>query len=219
MNDQRSTTNDQRSKVRIPLAEGRALANEVLDLYAGTTDRIEILGSIRREKPTVGDAEIVFIPTFANRPVGMFDDTQAVNLQLERTLQLIAAGKLTKRVHKNGATTCGAGAQYLEYKGFNIDLFGVIAPSQYGVIKVIRTGPHEFNTKKLVFSRADGGILQTGQRIKDGQLWDLGKALVTPDEDDFFKQIDHPFIPPNKRGEFALSSGNRATQQTSNRAT
>lgn len=191
-------------KRRITHADALALAEEVLAIYDGTCERIEIAGSIRRKKPTIGDIEICLIPKFEEREAGLFGDTEKINLQMERTKQLIEAEVLSVRLNKNGdKCPCGPGAQYLWYKEFPLDIFGVIAPSQWGVIFAIRTGPEAFNRAKLVLTRMNGGILQTGQNIRDGQLWDLGRALVTPEESDLFEQIGHPFIPAEKRAAFA----------------
>lgn len=184
---------------RLPLAEARAIAEEVVEIMRPVCQRIEIGGSIRRGKPDCGDAEIVFIPSIDWRLSGMFGDSEPVNLQLEHVQKLIAEGLFSKRVHSNGASTCGAGAQYLWYREFKIDLFGVLAPSQFGVIFAIRTGPADFSHHKLVKPRSQGGLLLTGQRIQEGQLWDRGVALQTPDEADLFRQIECDFIAPEDR--------------------
>ena len=52
-------------KERIPLAEGVKLANEVVALLETSCERLEVAGSIRRQKETVGDVEIVCIPRFS----------------------------------------------------------------------------------------------------------------------------------------------------------
>jgi hypothetical protein len=49
-------------KQRIPLARARIIAGEVLDLLSPVCERIEIAGSVRREKATVGDIEILCAP-------------------------------------------------------------------------------------------------------------------------------------------------------------
>jgi DNA polymerase/3'-5' exonuclease PolX len=51
------------SKQRIPLARARIIAGEIVDLLTPVCERIEVAGSVRREKATVGDnIEIVCVP-------------------------------------------------------------------------------------------------------------------------------------------------------------
>ena len=49
-------------KTRIPLNEAHAIAAEIITVLAPHCRRIEIAGSIRRQRPEVGDIEIVGIP-------------------------------------------------------------------------------------------------------------------------------------------------------------
>ncbi len=47
---------------KIPLAHAQKLANRLVELLAPHCERIQIAGSIRREKPEIGDIEIVCAP-------------------------------------------------------------------------------------------------------------------------------------------------------------
>lgn len=49
---------------RVPLVEARALADDLVGLLEPFAERIEVAGSVRRERPDVGDLELVAIPRF-----------------------------------------------------------------------------------------------------------------------------------------------------------
>ena len=61
----------QMTKTRVPLARAQVVAAEVVALLAPACERIEIAGSVRREKTDVGDIEIVCTPSVyhASQPV------------------------------------------------------------------------------------------------------------------------------------------------------
>ena len=44
------------------LGEAQKIANEVVNQLSPYCDKVEIAGSIRRQKPTVNDIDIVLIP-------------------------------------------------------------------------------------------------------------------------------------------------------------
>ena len=46
----------------IPLVKAKKWADRIVEILAPHCDRIEIAGSIRRQKPTIGDIEVVCIP-------------------------------------------------------------------------------------------------------------------------------------------------------------
>jgi DNA polymerase/3'-5' exonuclease PolX len=187
-------------KTRVLLSLALCWAEESKRLMDGTCLRIEIAGSIRRGKPDVGDIELVCVPKIMPSGEDLWGNpTSRTNLQLERVRGLVREGIFQYRLDKNGHNCCGAGNQRLFYKDFALDIFGVIAPSTWGVTFLIRTGPSEFN-KKFVLQRVQGGeILQTGQSVRNGQLWDCRKALDTPEEIDVFRAVGLPWTPPGER--------------------
>ncbi len=183
------------------LSEARKAAYEVIDLIGHTCEQIEIVGSVRRGKPEPKDIEVLVAPKFSADQFGLFDDgpTETVNQQLALVKSLLANGTFEHRPDKNGVNCCGAGMQRLRYRGVALDIFGVIAPSQWGVVKAIRTGPADF-TRAFVTQRCEGGrILQTGMRIQDGGLYDRGVLIPTPTEKDFFEAIGTSWVNPEDR--------------------
>src|SRR5262245_1970482 len=67
------TTPDQ----RLPLAQAIILAEEVCDVLRPFCTRLEVVGSIRRQRPTIGDIEIVCRPRQV--PGGLFADELTVD--------------------------------------------------------------------------------------------------------------------------------------------
>src|SRR5262245_52210103 len=57
---------------RMPLTEAVPIAENVYRILAPSCDRITIAGSIRRQRPTIGDVEILCIPRQV--PAGLFGD-------------------------------------------------------------------------------------------------------------------------------------------------
>lgn len=178
-------------KTRVPLAEASALAAEAVELLAPYCERIEIAGSIRRQRQDVGDIELVCIPRMTAVQPDLFEAERGdVSAELQRVKELIAEGVLEHRLDANGHQACGPRFQRLVYKGFALDVFAVLPPAQFGVILAIRTGPAAFS-KKLVTSRlaAGGGCMRMGQCVVEGALMDRGKVIETPEEADFFAAI------------------------------
>ena len=62
-----------RSTTRIALMEATGLAGELVALLQPACERIEIAGSIRRQRPDVGDVELVVVPRL-KAPLGLFGE-------------------------------------------------------------------------------------------------------------------------------------------------
>lgn len=189
-------------KERIPLAEASMLAHQVVKLLEPYANRIEVLGSIRRGRPDVGDIEIGLMPKIEKRddPADLFGDTKInVNTQLEAVERLIVEGVFEHRPDKNGHNCCGEGVQRLRYRGFALDIFGCLDPDAWGVTKLIRTGSGDFN-KRIVTQKTEGGkILPLGMRFQGGRLWDCKRPVRTPEEIDVFNAIGLPYVEPHRR--------------------
>ncbi len=181
---------------RVPLEEAKALAHEVIELLHDVEDRIDIAGSIRRLKETVGDIELVCKPAFgwAHWDDEKGEGTGWTNRHLERVHQLLGNGTFTRR------EGVGVGEKYqgLIYKGTALDLFCVLPPAQWGVIFAMRTGPHTYN-KRVFVQACNGGLLPAHMRVSQGALYIKGVVANTPEEKDYFDLTGLPYRRPEGR--------------------
>lgn len=120
---------------RLPLAEAEKIALELGDLLDGQCERFEIAGSIRRQKPTIGDIEMVAIPK--GRELW------------NRLDKLVYDGIVSKALYvdKNGNSAYRWGDVYrgIFYKGIKAEIFTADADN-WGFQLWLRTGPADSNT-------------------------------------------------------------------------
>lgn len=186
---------------RIPLERAREIAWEVLALLGPWCVRIEIAGSIRRQRPTCGDVELVCIPKLQSHSVDLFGQQQRNdNLLDQRCDYLFNQGLFGRRYDKNGRPRWGSGLKWATYQDVALDLFPVVGDTaQWGVDFLIRTGPNTFS-KRLVTPVEKGGWMPTGMYCDRGALWASGPpdgALIhTPEEIDVFQAIGRPYVEP-----------------------
>jgi DNA polymerase/3'-5' exonuclease PolX len=202
------------SKIELPLRQATPLAEKIVATLSPQCEQIAIAGSIRRNKPIVGDIEIVCIPDCVENLIGERGDSL-----LDPFLdELIVAGRLTPgRCRGDRYAQFGIPAM----EGLKLDLFMTTAES-WGVIMAIRTGPAAYS-KWLVTRAQHGGALPNDARIDDGRLFrgcswqratkfdpqlgeyevddlvDPGQPIDTPTEELFFDAIDQPWIHPANR--------------------
>ena len=166
--------------------EALLIASELVGRFSIFCERIQIAGSLRREKPDVGDIEIVAAPQ-------MVSDLFGGKVPVTNGVDWGQYG----RVNKSGPRYC----QIALPEGINLDLFLVYPPAQWGVIFALRTGPAEFS-KWLVTRRNQRGALPSDCQVKDGVVWRRGEPIPMPEEEDFFKFIGLPILPPVQRSDF-----------------
>lgn len=183
---------------RRPLAEAAALATELAARLAPACERIEIAGSIRRQRPDIGDLELVAIPQHARQFDLFGEPCGSTNLLEERVAWLLESGKLEPRLTTDGQQRLGAKYKALVYRGMGVDLF-ITSPECWGVIFTIRTGPADFS-HRLVTRRDQGGLCPNHLRVRDGRLVGTdGQSLDTPTEESVFAAIGLPWIAPEER--------------------
>lgn len=189
-------------KSEMPLAEAREIAQHIaatLTMHAQAFSRVEIAGSIRRKKPTVGDIEIV----------AQIDP----NLEFGSTGRIIHALAGTG-VHRAGPITRKDGIEVsapwserymkgvyarpgLTDNRIQVDLFIVRPPAEWGVVFLIRTGSAKFSEAMVT------RLHRYGVRSQDGRIVNCGvpdgTEIPCSTEDDFFRLAHLPFIQPEKR--------------------
>jgi DNA polymerase/3'-5' exonuclease PolX len=208
----------------MPLEYAREMAEALVELLAPACERVEIAGSVRRQKAKPNDIEIVAVPKLTGRGRNLCD------LACE---DLLRAGQLEKRPDSRGRHCWGTGIKRaIFYQGSDyapVDLFQVVEPRQWGVIYAIRTGPGDFNRLLVTSCRWDGGC-PVDRKVAGGRVWfinagrgDLARMpatrfarlaergeietrmVPTPEEEDFFHQLSVPCWPPHERTAECLS--------------
>lgn len=136
---------------RFDIADAMPVADEMVRLLTPWCERIEIAGSIRRAKLTVGDIEILYIPKFEQRQAGLFD-VEPFNLTEELFTRLVYPPVdqcvLAKRPNVKGGFTWGTQNKLAVHMASDIpiDFFATTAERWYESL-VIRTGGKETNLR------------------------------------------------------------------------
>jgi DNA polymerase/3'-5' exonuclease PolX len=160
------------------------LAIELMRILRPACDRIEIAGSLRRNKPDVGDIELVCIP---KEQTDLFGEKYCNANGISQVLSLNGAA-----LHKDGE----------HFKQINLrhcmcDLF-ITTPECWGVIFMIRTGSADFS-HKMVTPKQYGGYMPGYLKVKDGRLWNGSTIIETPEEKDVFNAYNMEYIIPEIR--------------------
>ena len=169
------------SKMKLELA--REIAEDLLVRLEPSCERIVIAGSIRRQKPYVGDIELLCIPKcngFTN--------------QLDRQVEtLIRQGLLDFRCNKLGSKVYGPKNKLLLHvrTGIGVDIFSTTEEC-WAVSLVVRTGGAETNKR-----------IATEAIRKDWRWHAYGRGFTTPDgeiichsEQEVFKAVGLPYLEP-----------------------
>lgn len=187
-------------ETKYPAGQMLTKALSFMSLIVDVCERLQIGGSLRREKPLVGDIELIAIPKFKSH----------LNLLEVRCADLLRVGYVTKRLNKNGVPIAWgqpgkpSREKAVVFSGVPLDLFIVLPDRQWGPTFLIRTGPGDANEALVT---QDGIVNQHGIRgtlpeylaFRDGSIWRGDERLDTPEEADVFDALGMPYIPPNER--------------------
>lgn len=173
---------------RIPLEKGVEAYKIIERILRKGCARIEPAGSIRRERETIGDIEIVCVPAPMTDLFGKEFYTAGYLEALLREAgfrEFVKNGELCKQF-------------FFERYQVNVDLF-TTTPPQWGLILALRTGPAEWS-HRLVTRRNKGGLCPSRMTVQDGRLWDgQGNAIDTPEESDVFRAMGLEWVDPEAR--------------------
>ena len=168
------------------LEEAREVAEDLITLLRPACERIQVAGSIRRNKARVGDIELLAISKVG--PAIIHLDA--------RVAELLAKGILDYRLNKRGARTYGRLNKLLIHapSGMPVDLFSTV-DKYWGMALVVRTGSREFNIRVMTRFKALGlkGHAYAGVEDLAGPYYDC------PTEEDVFRLLQWPYVPPEKR--------------------
>ena len=177
---------------KIELSEARNIADKVLNHVRPAMARIEIAGSIRREKPIVGDIELVAI----------VDDR-------DKLLRLLGDVGPTIKPSVPGVIpwTPKPDSRYIRVRleeGMNLDLF-IANPDNWGGLFLMRTGSAT-GADGNAFNGFPPGCFARWKKLSGGgRMTDVmptmpdGTQLPIPEEQDFFDLLEMNFVPPVER--------------------
>jgi len=171
---------------RISLANGEAIAAKIINALRPMCERIEVAGSIRRRRQSVGDVDIVLLPKA--------DQLPGIMARLDRNTEVKSNGETNSirilDVPKIGPVQIDVFVAKAENKEF----FETV-PSNFGSLFLLRTGSTRHNIRIV-------------QRAKDrGLTWDFtrgilnahGKVIAGAEEADIYRVLDLPFQEPQNR--------------------
>lgn len=192
---------------RVPLTIAQEVARLLMAELAPACDRIMVAGSIRRGAADVGDIELVAIPKPAVQPrlvFGQNPKTMKPVSPLDEALEKLLKENRIRRTVPPGIDNRPAwGDRYKKFwlkinrkRGLiQVDLF-ITSAEQWGAIFAIRTGPQEFNEALMAHINAHTAYRQNAGYLT---LKATGEPVVTRTEQDYFRLIGVPFIPPAQR--------------------
>lgn len=192
---------------RMPRSAATININLVRGMLNCGIEKIEICGSYRIGKSTIGDVDLVV-------------QTEDNLIFLDHMDSLVERELLNRGKNAAGKQSWGEKKRLIEFRGMNFDI-ETANRFNFGYKHWLRTGPSEANTLLM-------GLLSRNQsrvRMDDGYLWHvtyhtnyvssrerkeaqkgergyhkLGRLKV-PDEETFFMLLGMPYLPPEKRDE------------------
>lgn len=192
----------------IPRATALVVAERVVAMLRPSCERIEVAGSLRREKREVRDIEIVVVPRWEDRATGdLWQTGVSVDLLEERVGALLAGGFLAARDvanHRSGGHVeyqqkLGPAFKALVADEIPLDLFVVRPPATWGCIFALRTGPGDWNTKLVTECQAIGRRVAGGQALAWVAASNTWRTVPTPEEADFFRALGQEWVEPRDR--------------------
>ena len=172
------------------LEKARAIAEELKRQLEPGVEWITIAGSIRRQKPQVGDIELLCVPLY------YAGDTGRVDLLDYELKNLLSKGILDYRLNKRGSRVYGSKNKLMVHlpSGIGIDIFSTTADC-WPVALVVRTGGKATNQRIAMAAIRRGWHLQAygaGFSTPDGDV-------VCKSERDVFEFVDLPYLEPWER--------------------
>lgn len=155
----------------------KRIAETYKQLFKPFCERIEIAGSIRREKAEPNDIELVAIP---KRQAGRVR-TELYDFMQRAGYEFIKNGDRYKQINLP--------------EGVKLDLF-LCNKNNWGNIFLIRTGCWEFSRWMMGFK-----INEFGYKASDGCLWNMktSERLSCYEEKEIFKLVEMDYIEPRDR--------------------
>lgn len=171
-----------------PYTQVYAIAEQLKQRLAPACHRIELAGSLRRQRPLVGDIEIVAIPIIELDLFGQPTGPSHVDILLSGwPVEFIKDGPKYKQfIFTTKRDEC-----------YQVDLF-LQSPDTWGINYMIRTGSQSFS-RQMVTQKSKGGLMPSDLKVSGGRVWRGAEALDTPEETDVFGLWGMEFVAPGER--------------------
>lgn len=203
-----------------PMAEVAPIARELVLMLGPACHRIEVAGSIRRERPEIGDIEIVALPKVESVETGrqesLFGDSvvqkQERNLLWTELDRWVPEYRLKGDLYRSFSWPLRRDGETTDH--INVDLF-TATKDNWGLIFLIRTGSGNFSqhvVSRLAqwrrpsfqgFCRDATGVPPTEMKgLIPGWPDKVKTALPvipTPEEGDVFRLACMGIVPPTER--------------------
>lgn len=174
------------------LEEAQSLSSMILDMIKPCVERVEIAGSIRREKPQVKDIELcVLKPSYEElfRVIPQFG-------------YIIKPG--TPQVIPWEARVGSKYIRIMTHEGIKLDMF-VATRENWGVLFTMRTGGAT-GLDGSAFSGFVPGLFKRWKKLSGGGMMKDclptrpdGTYVPCPEESDFFQLLGMKWVPPSER--------------------
>ena len=178
------------------LEQAKQIAEEVKGWLEPYCKRIEIAGSIRRQKSEVNDVEILCIP---KQPYlfGHYSDNVDQHIS-----ELIDAKLLSYRCNKKGQVVYGIKNKLLTHvaSGFPLDIF-ITNEEWWPVALVVRTGPKASNIKIAMAAKKKGWKFRaygSGFTIYNPCSGEQEK-IICKSEREVFEAVGLEYLEPERR--------------------
>jgi DNA polymerase (family 10) len=165
---------------RMNMADAAEAADEIIGILRQRPEvkKISTAGSLRRGCETVGDIDLL---VFSNKP----QETMEAFVHLPRV----------KKINAHGETK----SSILTDKNVQVDL-RIVAEESFGAALLYFTGSKQFNVRiRQIAIKKDMKVNEYGVYSVKG---DQEKRLASTTEEDCFKVLGLPFVPPELREEF-----------------
>ena len=160
-----------RKEATVELERAKKIAAEAIKWLSPYCQRIEVAGSVRRQKPVVNDLDLVVIPC----------DRWGLDSALMRLGKYKMSGNKIAR---------------LEMDSISLDIY-FATPETWATLLFIRTGSKENNIRLATLAKNRGWHLAASG---DGLFDETGKRSAGENEESIYEALGLPWQPPEERG-------------------
>ena len=192
MHSEPLSINDSEIKQRFDRKYAETIADEIISKLQTHFIKYQICGSIRREKSTVGDIDIVAIPKVSYE-LGE-ESLSDVIYRIDPD-----GNQIAKSLGKSGAKRFLNGdlVKRFQFKGISIDLY-LADETTFGTLTLIRTGSKERNIKLTKIARSKGlKLLASGKGLCQVDDRDNVIKIINANEDEILSILLN-YIPKPK---------------------